>query len=525
MATATATPVPVMRRIVQSTGVVMITLLASRVLGFVREWALAHQVGSNATTDAYYAAFTLPDFLNFLVAAGSLSVIFVPVFTHYLAANQEDEAWYVFSTVLTFMGVALLVAVALAEIFSPQLVRLIAPGFPPAEKARVVYLTRIMLPAQIFVYLGTVLGSAQYAKAKFLIPSLAPVIYNAGIVVGGLGLSSRIGVTGFAVGVLLGASTGYFLIQIWGVRGIGARFVPNLNLRHPGFRMFVRMAIPIMFAISVVYADDWIIRWFGSYLVPASISWLSYAKTLMRVPLGVVGQSVGVVLLPFLSQAFSEGRLDEFSHALDSTLRGLILLVVPVSALTMAESSPIVYLVFSKTRLHGPDFDAIALCLVMFSIGMFAWSAQNILARAFYAAHDTITPAVIGAVVVVVSLPLYWLLYRQLQHLGLALASSIGVMILTVAMFLVLRRKMKGWQATGLLSYLAKITASSAAAGLIVHQLTKWLEYRVTWHTMHGALFAVTTLSVAGFVLMILFAKILRVPDVERHLGRILRRG
>src|SRR6516164_7058142 len=117
------------RRIAQSTGIVMASVLTSRLLGFLREWLVAHQIGSNAITDAYYAAFTLPDFLNYLVAGGSLSLIFIPVFTKYLAENQEEEGWRVFSIVATFMGLVLALLVAVAEIFAPSLVRAIAPGF------------------------------------------------------------------------------------------------------------------------------------------------------------------------------------------------------------------------------------------------------------------------------------------------------------------------------------------------------------------------------------------------------------
>src|SRR6202166_1974249 len=123
-------------------------ILASRLLGFFREWTVAHQVGSNAMTDAYYAAFTLPDFLNYLVAGASLSVTFIPVFTKYAAEDREDEAWHVFSTVITFMAVTVTALVIAGEIFAPRLAQLIAPGFGPEEKRRVIFLTRLMLPAQ-----------------------------------------------------------------------------------------------------------------------------------------------------------------------------------------------------------------------------------------------------------------------------------------------------------------------------------------------------------------------------------------
>src|SRR5580700_11398753 len=139
-------------------------ILASRLLGFFREWSVAHQVGSNAMTDAYYAAFTLPDFLNYLVAGASLSVTFIPVFTKYAAEDREDEAWHVFSTVVTFMGLALIVLVIAGEFLAPQLAQLIAPGFAAPEKKQLIFLTRLMLPAQFCFYEGSILSAVQYAK-------------------------------------------------------------------------------------------------------------------------------------------------------------------------------------------------------------------------------------------------------------------------------------------------------------------------------------------------------------------------
>src|SRR6202142_1103528 len=209
------------RRIAAASGIVMASVLLSRVLGFFREWTVAHQIGSNSVTDAYYAAFTLPDFLNYLIAGGSLSVTFIPVFAKYVAEKSEDEGWHVFSTVVTVMGVALVALVLLGEIFAHKLVVVIAPGFSPAERERVVFLTRLMLPAQICFYQGSILSAVQYAKGQFVIPSLAPLVYNVGIILGGVLLSSRIGMTGFAVGVLGGAFAGNFLLQIYGAHRAG----------------------------------------------------------------------------------------------------------------------------------------------------------------------------------------------------------------------------------------------------------------------------------------------------------------
>ena len=513
------------RRIAQSTGIVMAGVLASRVLGFFREWTVAHEIGSNAVTDAYYAAFTLPDFLNYLVAAGSLSLTFIPVFTKYLAEKREDEGWHVFSTVISLMGLVLVALVLVAEVSAPRLVDFLAPGFNAAAKARVVFLTRLMLPAQICFYMGSILSAVQYAKAQFVVPSLAPVVYNVGVILGGVLLSPKVGITGFAVGVLAGALGGNLLLQVWGARRAGARFRPNLDARHPGFLLFLKLAIPIMLALSLVFTDDWIIRWFGSYLAPASITWLSYAKTLMRVPLGVVGQAVGVASFPYLAQLYSEGKLAELNRALNATLKGLTLLLVPVSALTMALSAPLVYFVFSHTRLRGPDFAATASTLAVFSVGMFAWGAQNILARGFYAARDTLTPAVVGTVLTFLNLPVYWLLVRREQHLGLAMASSTGIIAYTVVLFVLLNRRTHNAESASLLVLFLKVGVASALAALASFRLVTWLETQIRWQTTRGAFEVLVAASAFGFLLTVILLKLLRVRELDAYLKKLGAHG
>jgi putative peptidoglycan lipid II flippase len=511
----------VTRRIAQSAGIVMASVLASRVLGFLRDWTVAHQIGATASTDAYYAAFTLPDFLNYLVAGGALSLTFIPVFAKYAADKLEDEGWRVFSTVLTVMGGLLLVLVVAGEFFAPHLIDAIAPGFPPAEKARAIFLTRLMLPAQICFYLGSILSAVQYAKARFLIPSLAPVIYNAGIILGGVLLASRLGITGFAVGVLAGAFTGNFALQIYGARRVGARFLPNLNVSHQGFRLFIKLTIPIMLALSLVFTDDWIIRWFGSYLQQASISWLTYAKTIMRVPLGVVGQAAGVASFPFLAQLYSEKKFNELNRALNSTLKGVILLLVPIAALTVAQSRPLIYFLYSHTRMHAADLDATAATLIFFSIGMFAWGVQGILARGFYATRDTLTPAVTGTAITFLSLPLYWLLVHRMAHLGLALASSCGIIAYAVILFVLLDRRLRNPEAGRLVLFFLKVAIASVLAAAAAYELVIWLEARIAWQSTLGALEVLVPASAAGILLTIILAKLLRVRELDTYVRRL----
>ncbi|HTS11232.1 MAG TPA: murein biosynthesis integral membrane protein MurJ [Candidatus Limnocylindrales bacterium] len=510
------------RRIAVATAIVTTSVLLSRVLGFFREWAVAHQIGPGSVTDAYYAAFTLPDFLNYLVAGGSLSVTFIPVFAKYVAENREEEGWRVFSTVITVMGFVLTGLVLVGEVFAQHLVTLIAPGFGPAERARVVFLTRLMLPAQICFYEGSILSAVQYAKGQFIVPSLAPLVYNIGIIAGGMLLSSRIGITGFSVGVLAGAFAGNFLLQIYGASRAGARFSPNLNVKHPGFWLFLKLSVPIMLAVSLSFADDWIIRIFGSYLEAASITWLSYGKTLMRVPLGLVGQAIGVASFPILAQLYSEKKFDDLNRILNSTLKGTIFLLVPISALTIAENQPLVRLAFAHTRLRGYDLTATGIALALFSIGMFGWGAQYILARGFYATRDTITPAVVGTVMTGLNIPLYWVLVRHAQYRGLALASSIGIVLYTAVLFVLLNRRTKNREASNIGMFFLKVSAASIIAGGTCYALGNWVRQYIAWQRPFGALAMLVIVTAVGIPLLAVCFKIFRVAEFESYMKQAL---
>lgn len=498
----------------------MTSVLLSRILGFFRDWTVAHQIGANASTSAYYTAFTLPDFLNYLIAGGSLSVTFIPVFAKYVTEQREDEGWRVFSTVVTVMGFVLVTLVILGEIFAAHLVKYIAPGFKPAELQQTIFLTRLMLPAQICFYEGSILSAVQYAKGHFVIPSLAPLVYNIGIIVGGVLLSSRIGITGFAVGVLGGAIVGNFLLQIYGAYRVGAIYFPSFNVRHQGFWMFLKLSIPIMLALSLSFVDDWIIRWFGSYLQPASITWLSYGKTLMRVPLGLVGQAIGVASFPILAQLYSEKKMDDLNRILNSTFKALIFLLLPISALIIAQSEPLVYLAYARTRLQGPDFAATSAALTFFSLGLFAWGAQNILARGFYATRDTITPAVVGTLTTVLSLPVYWLLVRRMDFRGLALASTIGIIAYTIILFALLGRRTRNPEEASLIVFFLKVAAASCISGYACYRLVGRLESFIAWQHIGGALILLALVSAAGVLLLGALLKVFRVPELDAYVRR-----
>jgi len=498
----------------------MIGVLFSRFLSFFREWSVAHLMGSSGTTDAYYAAFMLPDFLNYLLSGGALEAIFLPVFTMYLAAEKTEEGWHVFSTVATFLGGLLIALIILGEIYAPGLVRIISPGFAPEQKAEVVRLTRIMLPAQFFLCIGVVLNAVQNAYARFAMPVAGVLIANLGVILGGWFLSPRFGITGFAVGLLVGSVFGYFLLQVIAVARLGCVFRLSFDFSHPGFRLFLRLAIPIMLALSIVVTDEWLLRWFGSYLPAGSISWLTYGKNLMRVPLAVVGHAVGVATFPFLSQLYAQGKLEELNRLLNSAAKGLLLLLIPISALSAALAEPLVYLVFSRTRMSPGDLHATASVFVMFSVGMAAWGLQNLLSRGFYSLRDMVTPAVVGTLFTLLNLPIYWYLARHWQARGLAAASSWSVVGYTATVFVLLARKTQNHRSNEVLRFSLKLVAATVPPAIVAHYLASSLERVMPLQNTFGALGVLVIIAAVGIGLIYLLARLLRVRELESWLRK-----
>jgi len=247
--------------------IMMASVFLSRVIGLVREMVIAYAGGAGAAVDAYQVAFVIPEILNHIVASGFMSVTFIPIFSRYLTLNREDEGWKVFSIILNCFGSFLVVLILISMAFAPQLIDLIAPGLenePTIDHA--VKMTRIILPAQFFFFAGGLLMAVQFAKERFFIPALAPLLYNAGIIAGGLMLGPWLGMEGFAWGVLIGAFTGNLLVQFFGARRVGLTYSSIFDLRHPDLKKYVLLTLPLMIGLTMTFSTEFLFRLFGSFL-------------------------------------------------------------------------------------------------------------------------------------------------------------------------------------------------------------------------------------------------------------------
>jgi putative peptidoglycan lipid II flippase len=460
-----------------SATLLMITaVMLSRVIGYVREAYIAWAFGAGPQTDAYVAGFTIPDFLNYIVAGGTASITFVSIYTRFLAENKEEDAQKTFSIIITVMTVTLGIGTILAEIFTPQIERHLFSGFSPEQLQLCVHLTRILLPAQIFFYVGGVISAVLLSHRLFLFPAFGPLLYNLAIIGGGLLFSNHLGIASLAYGALVGSFVGPFLVNAIGAARIGTGYRISFDISNPAFREWVRLSIPLMLGVSLVTADDWILRYFASGNV-GDITRLNYAKRLFAVPIAVLGQATGQASLPFFARLFGEKRMQEFSATVNASIYRISAASFLVSSLMMVAALPLIDLVYRRGRLHFSDSQTTAVYFFWFSLSLAFWSAQSLYSRAFYAAGDTLTPMVACSLITVASIPMYAALYHTLSTVGLAIASDLGIVANTVTIVILLhRRKLVPadelqWQELG------KALATAVFAGFLSYRVARVVVY------------------------------------------------
>ncbi len=458
-----------------ATLLLMGAVMLSRVIGYVREAYIAWAFGAGHATDAYVAAFTLPDWLNYLVAGGTASITFISIYTRYLSEKREAEAEKTFSVIITVMSTVLGIGIVLAEIFTPNVERLIFPEFSPEQLVLCVHLTRILLPAQLFFYVGGVVSAVLLSQRLFLLPAMAPLLYNVFIILGGVLLSGRIGIASLAYGAVAGGIIGPFLVNAIGAARTGIRYRPSFDLGDTAFREWVRLSIPLMLGVSLATADDWILRYFASGGL-GDITRLNYAKRLIAVPIAVLGQATGQASLPFFARLWGEKRLREFAQSVNDSVYRISAASFLASGWLMAVSLPLIDLVYRRGRFHFSDSRETAVLFFWFGLSLAFWSAQALYARAFYAASNTLTPMVSATIVTLASLPLYWILFHTLSVIGLAMASDLGIMINTIALAVLLDVR-KLVPASGMRwAELAKAGITALAAGAAGYYVAAYIH-------------------------------------------------
>ncbi|MEA3339188.1 MAG: murein biosynthesis integral membrane protein MurJ, partial [Chloroflexota bacterium] len=409
---------------------VMALFIASRALGLARQMVIGALFGAGSDLDAYLAAARISETVFLVITGGALGSAFIPTFAGRLTKEDHVAAWRLASATVNLALIALTVAAGLMALLAPALVRtVIAPGFAPPQQALTASLLRLMLISPVIFGVSGIVMGVLNAHQHFFLPALAPSLYNLSIIGGALLLGPRLGVRGIAVGVVVGAAL-HLLVQAPGLWHYGARYVPTLGLDDPSVREVGRLMAPRMLGTAITQLNFVVNNSLASGLGEGAVSAINYAWLLMLLPQGVFAQAVGTAAFPTFAAQAARGERDEMRRTLAATLRAVFSLCLPATVGLLALGQPLVRLLFERGAFESSSTEAVTWALAFYALGLVGHAGLEIVARAFYALHDTLTPVWVGGLAMGLNVALSLTLPGAFgsaglpPHAGLALANS-----------------------------------------------------------------------------------------------------
>ncbi len=432
-------------KIVRAAGVVSGATLLSRILGFVRDMIIARTFGAGTATDAFFAAFRIPNMLRELLGEGALSAAFIPVFTEAFTKRGRESAWRLAWTILTLL-VLLLVLISIAGILlAPWLVRLIAPGSQaiPSKLHLAIYLTRLMFPYILFIGVAALFMGILNSQGHFATPALSPVMLNIAMIGCAIFLTPYVDppILALAIGVLIGG-VGQLLIQIPVVwrRGMGAH--RGFDLSDPAVGRITRLMTPGIAGLAITQVNVFVGTLLASLLGEGGISILYYAFRLIQLPIGVFGVAIATAAFPAMARQAANRSLGEVGATVAYAIRLVLFVTLPAMVGLMVFRVPIVQLLFERGAFDRTVTLATAEVVLFYAFGLGAYVSNRILVPAFYSLQDTATPVKIGMVAVTVNIASSLLLMRPMGLAGLALATSLSSFVNLGLLLIVLRRRL-----------------------------------------------------------------------------------
>lgn len=406
--------------------------LVSRVLGLVRDAAIAAMFGASAATDAFFVAFKIPNLFRRLFAEGAFSQAFVPVLASHKTKGSQAEVKQLVDAVFSALACALLAITAVFVVAAPFFITIFAPGFI-GDASRFdlsVSLLRLTSPYLFFIALTALVSGVLNTYGRFALPALTPALLNVSFIACTIWLAPRLDDPVFALAAAVGIGGVLQLgFQLAGAWRIGMLPRPTLKLNHPGVKRILILMGPAVFGVSVAQINFLIDTFVASFLQQGSISWLYYADRLMEFPLGIFGIALGTVILPHLSEHHARNEHDGFSNTLDWALRAVLTLTLPSAVGLALLAGPILSTLFEYGEFTARDVTQSSYALMTYAAGLTGFIMVKVLAPGYYARQDTRTPVKIGVVAMLTNAVLCALLAWPLKHAGLALATSIAAFV------------------------------------------------------------------------------------------------
>lgn len=516
------------RQILRAAGVMILGFMTSGLLGLLRQAIVNAIFGPSAAMDAFTAAQRIPELLFVLVAGGALGSSFLPIYVRKLNQNDAESAWRLASATLTLVLIIGTAVALLFVILAPFLMPIMIPNDPPEMQALATSLTQIMLITVALFGVSGVAMALLNAHQSFLLPALAPSMYNVGLIIGAallaplLSVDGQPNIYGLAWGAVLGALL-HLGVQIPGIRRIGARLQLLPDPRIAGVRDVLLLMLPRLLAQGIAQVNFIVNVAFTSGMVEGSRTVLTNAWTLMFTVLGVIGQSIGAAVFPSLAALGTAGDLDGFKDRLAGALRGVLFLSFPAAVGLIILGQPIVALLFERGQWTAEDSAGTAWALAFYALGIPGFALLEVLSRAFYALEDTRTPVIAASVSLICNIILSFVLIRVMgdpaslargPFAGLALANAVTTLLEGLALWGLLRRKIGGGKDRYVVDGALRALGAASGMGVVVwgvQEIARSLNNSVIT-TVIGA--SVGAIAFFGLALLLRIEEARTIPDL-----------
>jgi putative peptidoglycan lipid II flippase len=491
--------------------VIVAATLVGRILGLVRDIAVAYFFGAQADTDAFFLAYRIP-YLLVLMVAGALTATFVPLLTYRLATGRKSEAWDLSVNMGNIIAVVLIGVTVVLIVLAPWIIPLVGFGFDAATADKAVFLFRILMIGFVFEGLtGLVVGMLNSLK-RFALAAFAPAVGTVVTLVVMVALEGSIGITSLAIGSVIGWMAGLFVL-FPGLRGQDIHYRPRIDWHDPGVREVGAMVWPILIGSAVgkvsIFADQIL----GSTLEAGSISSLSYAEKLFQLPLGLFVAGITVPIFPLLSEQVAANAPERVRATVGFAMRLMGFLMVPATVVIILLRHAIIGLIFEHGKFTVEDTTRTAWVLLFLCLGLYAYAGRDTLTRVFYSYHDTRTPVKISVATVVINIGLSYLFMQFLGVGGLALGTTVALTLNFVVLTWLLERRLGAMGFGTIFGSLLRVTGVSAIMGVAVWAVDFVLSHRVGEATGGNALRVAVGL-VVGALVFLLVARLVKMPEL-----------
>ena len=459
------------RNIARAAGILGSATMLSRIMGMVRDMVVSRLFGAGLATDAFFAAFQIPNMLRRFFAEGALTSAFVPTFSATLTRSGEEKARELANTCFTLLTIVMAGVTLLGIIFSPVIVGLMFPGFTavPGKLELTILLNRLMFPYIFFISLVALCMGILNTLRHFFTPAISTVFLNISMILAAICLRGffEVPVTALAVGVLIGGCI-QLIMQLPVLWNKGFPLKPNFNFNSPEVRRIALLMLPSVFGVGVYYLNIAVSAVLASMLPQGSVSYLYYAQRLFEFPQGIFTVSVAQAVLPSMSRQAAEGDMAGMKETLSFGVRLTLFITVPAMAGLIVCSTPIFSLIFMGGAFDYATAVNSALALMYYSIGLSFVALTRVLAPVFYALKDTKTPVYTALMAFILNFCMSLALMGPLKHGGLALATTISAFCNMLMLLWLLRRKIGAFGGKSMLRTALKSTAASMPMAVAV---------------------------------------------------------